>query len=142
MFARQGSTGAGWFPAGFPWALAVVLVLSGCGERERLTFGPPPNGVGPRTFIDVPGKDTTVTAGPDFFIFGTSVDSQGVDTVYFETVGGVSNFPPFHSTVDTIQWGLPLTTGGLAGETITVRAFATDGDGNRGDTAIRHIAIE
>ena len=122
------------------WA-AVGAGLWACGERDRLTFGPPPNGIGPRTFIDVPGRDTTVHAGPDFLLFGTSVDSQKIDTVYFETVADEPDFPPFHANSKQVQWAIPLTTGGLEGKTITFRAFATDVDGNRGDTAIRRIAI-
>jgi len=140
MFARRFRNGSSWLLWG-TW-VALGTAAPGCGQRDRLIFGPPPNGVGPRTFIDVPGRDTTVLSGPDFLIFGTTVDSQGVDTVYFETVGGVSNFPPFHSTAEQVQWALPLTTQGQAGKTVLLRAFATDGDGNRGDTAIRRIAIQ
>jgi len=65
-----------------------------------------------------------------------------VDTVYFETEGGVSGFPPFIASSDTVRFGLPITTGGLSGSTITVRVFGVDVLGIRGDTAIRHLTIQ
>ena len=139
---------AGRFAAGLEglgrcFGLAILLGVLGCDDRERLTFTAPPiPGQGPRTFIDRPRQDTTVTAGPDFLILGLSRDANGVDTVYFETVGGVSNFPPFHTVQDTVQWGLPLTTLNQSGVTVTLRVFAVDYQGNRGDTAIRRISIQ
>lgn len=139
---------AGRFAAGLEglgrcFGLAILLGALGCDDRERLSFTAPPiPGRGPRSFIDRPLHDTTVTAGPDFLILGTSQDDNGVDTVYFETVGGVSNFPPFHSVEQIVQWGLPLTTFNQSGATVTLRVFAVDYQGNRGDTAVRRISIQ
>jgi hypothetical protein len=65
-----------------------------------------------------------------------------VDTVYFETEGGVSNFQPFVGTLDSVRFGLPITTSGLSGAVITVRVFGTDERGNRGDTAIRVLTVQ
>ena len=119
-------------------------MLLGCLTRDRLTFPDPvgPGVDGPRTVIDVPAADTTVTAGPGYVVTGFSTDADGIDTLYFETVGGISAFPPFTGGDDSVRFGLPLTTSGLAGDTITLRVFGTDRLGNRGDTATRRIAVQ
>jgi hypothetical protein len=123
------------------WA-ASALVGMACDTRDRLTF-PGPSGRGPQTDIDRPNADTTVSADSAFFlVLGTSVDADGVDTLYAEAVGGLTTFPPQVFGQDSVRFGLPLTTGNLAGDTITVRVFATDLLGNRGDTAIRRIAVQ
>jgi len=118
--------------------------VEGCGERERLTFpNVPPGPVGgPTTTIDRPQVDTTLQAGPAFFVTGRTGDTDGVDTVYFETEGGVSAFPPFVASSDTVRFGLPITTNGLAGETITVRIFGVDRLGHHGDTDTRRLTIQ
>ena len=125
-------------------AAGALGLLLGCLTRDRLTFPDPvgPGADGPRTLIDVPAADTTVTAGPGYVVTGFSTDDDGIDTLYFETVGGVSAFPPFTGGDDSIRFGLPLTTSGLAGDTITLRVFGTDRLGNRGDTATRRIAVQ
>ena len=69
-------------------------------------------------------------------------DSNGVDTVYFETEGGVTSFPPLVGGADSVRYVLPLTTNGQEGQTITLRIFGTDVFGVRGDTAIRHITVQ
>jgi hypothetical protein len=121
---------------------AVVLVL-GCNTRDRLTFpNPGPAGSGPQTIIDRPLADTTVTAGPGFIVTGFTRDPDGVDTVYFETEGGVTTFPPFVHGDDSVRFALPLTTSGQSGQTITLRVFGTDRLGNRGDTATRQITVQ
>ncbi len=123
------------------WA-ASALVGPACGTRDRLTF-PSTDSAGPQTKIDRPNADTTVSGDSAFFLVtGTSVDADGVDTLYVETAGGVTNFPPQSFHQDSVRFGLPLTTQGLAGDTITVQVFATDELGNRGDTAIRRIAVQ
>ncbi len=120
----------------------LALAVSACGTRDRLTF-PSIDSVGPQTNIDRPNADTTVSGDSAFFLVtGTSVDSQGVDTLYAETVGGVTTFPPQSFRQDSVRFGLPLTTLGLSGDTILLRVFATDQLGNRGDTAIRRIAVQ
>jgi len=121
---------------------AAVLVL-GCNTRDRLTFpNPGPAGSGPQTIIDRPTADTSVTAGPGFIVTGFTRDPDWIDTVYFETEGGVTMFPPFVGGDDSIRFALPLTTSGQSGQTITLRVFGTDRLGNRGDTAIRQIAVQ
>jgi hypothetical protein len=94
------------------------------------------------TTIDFPGQDTTVTAGPAAFVNGTSTDPDGIDTLYFETVGGLTSFQPAIRAGTSFRFGLPLTTTGLSGQTITVRVFGTDLLGNRGDTATRQVTVQ
>jgi hypothetical protein len=127
----------------------AALLLAGlggaCGTRDRLTFpgtGPGPVGAGPVTIIDDPGQDTTVSPGPTAFVSGTSTDPDGIDTLYFETVGGLTSFQPAIDAGTSFRFGLPLTTTGLSGQTITVRVFGTDALGNRGDTATRQVTVQ
>jgi hypothetical protein len=123
--------------------VGAALGVVGCNTRDRLVVSnPPPPGSGPQTIIDRPSHDTTVTAGPDFLVTGFSRDSNGVDTVYSETQGGVSNFPPIVGTGDSVRFGLPLTTNRQAGQVITLRVFGVDRLGARGDTAIRKISVQ
>jgi len=122
---------------------ALTLAAGACTERDRLTYPDTgPGDAGPRTTIDHPGTDTTVQAGPAVFVVGYTKDADGVDTVYFETEGGVSNFQPFVGPRDSVRFGLPITTSGLSGAMITVRVFGTDRLGNRGDTAIRVLTVQ
>ena len=115
----------------------------GCNIRDRLTVPDPDQpGSGPETIIDRPGHDTTVAAGPQFQVTGFTRDADRIDTIYFETAGGISNFSPFVGGGDSVRFGLPLTTLGQSGQTITVRIFGTDHLGNRGDTAIRQIMVQ
>ncbi len=123
---------------------AVAVLGTGCDERDRLTFPTPSDGVGPVTSIDQPnGADTTVTPGSDFFVNGTTVDPDGVDTVYFFVIGGNQNYSPFspEPTQTTVRFGLPLTTLGLSGETIQIQVYGVDVLGNRGGTSTRLIHV-
>ncbi len=130
----------------FPRWIEAVLACSalGCTTRERLTFqDPAPTGAGPHTVIQDPPGDATVSGDSAiYFVKGYSVDPDGLDSIYFETEGGLTSFQPEVVNVDSLNWGLPLTTGGLAGDTIILRFFATDQLGNRGDTAVRRIVVQ
>ena len=123
---------------------AVMAAGGGCNTRDRLTFpgGGGTDQVGPSTIIDEPSRDTTVIAGPGVFVNGRTVDDAGIDTVYFETEGGITSFAPFIGGGTSVRFGLPITTNQQSGETITVRVFGTDRLGNRGDTAIRRITVQ
>ena len=125
-------------------AFCVLGWLTGCETRDRLIFQDPsgPGSDGPSSVIDVPAADTTVTAGTAYFVTGLVTDPSGIDTIYFDTEGGLSAFQPEIDVGTSFRFGLPLTTSGLAGDTITVRVYATDSEGNRGDTASRKIAIQ
>jgi hypothetical protein len=121
-----------------------MLLVTGCNERDRLTFPTPSDGVGPVTTIDQPnGADTTVVAGSDFFVNGLTIDPDGVDTVYFFVLGGNQNFHPFHPipASTTVRFGLPLTTIGHAGDTFQVQIYGVDALGNQGGTSTRQINI-
>jgi hypothetical protein len=123
---------------------ALVATASGCNTRERLTFpsGGGTDQVGPVTVIDDPSKDTSVVAGPGVFVNGRTLDDDGIDTIYVETEGGLTSFPPFVQVGKAFRFGLPITTNRQSGQTITVRVFATDLLGNRGDTATRQITVQ
>jgi hypothetical protein len=142
--------GSGWWTARVPSGRSVLIAASavvfgtGCEERDRLTFPPPNDGIGPTTTIDQPaGADTTINAGSEFFVNGTTVDQDGIDTVYFFVIGGNNNFSPFSPRpIDNIvRFGLPVLTFGLAGKTIAVEVYGVDVLGNRGTTSTRHIHI-
>jgi hypothetical protein len=66
----------------------------------------------------------------------------GLDTIYAEdTVSGLV-FPPVVRAESPATVGYPFTTAGRSGDTIVLRVFATDLTGQRGDTAIRRVAIQ
>lgn len=130
---------------GLQGVLGAALILAGtaCEERERLTFtGPPASGVGPHTVVSRPAADTTVSAGPGVVLQGTARDPDGIDTFYADVQGGVTTFPPFPGNDSLFIFDLPVTTNGQSGQVITVRLFATDELGNRGDTATRRITVQ
>ena len=124
------------------------MVLGACSERDRLTFPSDPStgdGIGPITTIDQPNvADTIVPAGPDLFVNGRTVDVDGVDTVHFLVIGGSDNFTPFRPNPpsDTVRFGLPITTNGNQGDTILVRIYGVDGNGNSGGAVSRRIIVE
>jgi hypothetical protein len=123
---------------------AVLVVLAACQERDRLTFPDPGDGIGPVTTIDQPNAgDTTVDAGADFLVDGRTVDLDGVDTVYFLVTGGNQNFRPFRPSppTDTVRWGVPLSTSGRSGSTITVQVYGVDLQGNQGAPSIRQVIV-
>lgn len=120
----------------------LILAISGCNERDRLTF-PVNDGQGPQATITDPSQDTTVTAGPFALVGGRVIDLDGVDTVYFEVVGGASTFPPFFAGGDdSVSYSFSLVTSGLGGVTMTVMVYGTDVGGVRGDTAIRQVTVQ
>jgi hypothetical protein len=124
-------------------AAAAMLLGAACDERDRLTFPTPSDGIGPVTTIDRPnGADTTIFPGSDFFVNGTTVDPDGIDTVYFLVNGG-QNFSPLtpNPPQTTIRFGIPLTTFGLSGQTISIQVYGVDVLGNRGGTSSRLIHV-
>ena len=73
---------------------------------------------------------------------GRSLDTTGVDTVYFDIEGGGVNFSPLSGEgQDTVRFGLLIPTIGNLGQTITITAHAVDLHGNRGGTSIRRLTI-
>lgn len=132
------------WPLGLVAAGIVFAAGTGCTTRERPTFltGGGPDQIGPATTIDEPSTDTTVAAGPGVFVNGRTLDEDGIDTIYVVTEGGITAFPPFIDVGTVFRFGLPITTNGQSGQTITVRIFGTDRLGNRGDTATRQITVQ
>jgi hypothetical protein len=127
------------------WLLIVpgiVGLATGCAERDRLTFPNQSDGIGPVTLVDQPGgSDTTVDAGPTFFVNGRSIDPDGVDTVYFLVTGGNQGFPPLHpsSRTDTVRFGVPISTSGRSGQAVELQVYGVDRQGNQGGPATRQI---
>jgi hypothetical protein len=123
---------------------AALVVTMGCEQRDRFTFPTQNDGIGPVTLIDQPAQgDTVVDAGPLFFLNGRSLDTNGVDTVYFLVAGGNQGFPPLIPSPpsDTVRFGLPVSTAGRSGEKIEVQVYGVDADQNRGAAAVRQITI-
>ena len=127
--------------------LLGMALTAGCSERDRLTFPTPPSpdGVGPVTVIDRPNvSDTTVDAGPNFFVNGRTIDPDGVETVVFLVTGGSDNVQPFNPNPpeDTVRFGLPITTFNNVGDTILVEVHGIDQEGNVGPTVSRRIVVQ
>ena len=121
----------------------TAVLVTACQERDRLTFPSPSDDIGPVTTIDQPqASDTTVDEGPDFLVSGRTVDSDGVNTVYFLVIGG--NQPgPYrpHPAADTVWFGLPISTSGRSGQTLTVEVYGVDSQGNEGSHTSRQISV-
>jgi hypothetical protein len=126
-------------------ATSAIVFGAACDERERLTFSPGDD-LGPVTTIDQPGGvDTTITAGPQlFFVNGTTLDPDGVQTVHFLVIGGNQGFPPVipNPTRASVRFGIALTTVGHSGETWEVQIYGVDVFGNQGNTSTRLIHIQ
>ena len=145
FLAMPKMSGRRWTAPLRPLLMALVMAAAAaCDERERLTFPSPGDSVGPVTTIDQPnGADTTVFPGSDLFVNGRTIDPDGVDTVYFFVIGGNQSFQPFHPSPvkDTVTFGIPITTFGLSGRTLTVQIYGVDAQGNQGGTSSRQIHI-
>jgi hypothetical protein len=144
---RQETPGR-WFALGAGLRTLIVSALTvlaaGCEERERLTFPTPTDDAGPITTIDQPAApDTVVDEGPDLVVSGRTSDPQGVDTVYFLVIGGNQPGPyqPSRGT-DTVFWGLPVSTSGRSGQTLTVEVYGVDSQGNEGAHTTRAIHVK
>lgn len=126
------------------WAILGVLV--GCGERERLTFPEeqPGNGSGPVTNITRPGSgDTLVSGDEQFVVTGFSADPDGVDAVFFEVEGAGVTYAPLNGQgSDTVHFSIQLPTLGRAGDTIFVQISAVDLVGDAGVSSIRRIRVQ
>jgi hypothetical protein len=126
-------------------AALIVVLGTGCKDRERLIFDPGDDGVGPVTVIDQPvSSDTFVPSGSDFFVNGTVADPNGVDTVYFSVTGGSQGYPPYvaNQGETSVRFGVPIQTAGRAGESLEIQIYGVDVLGNRGGTSSRQIHIQ
>lgn len=133
-------------PSRSPWRPAFLAagLLVACNERDRITFPTSVDGLGPSVTITLPSTpDSTVPEGPNAFVTGRVDDPDGIDSVYFDVAGGLTQFPPLRAQGDEfVSFALPLTTTGLAGDTIRVSVYATDRIGIRGDTARRRLIVQ
>jgi hypothetical protein len=127
-------------------SLALIALLLGCDERERLTFSPDgPGGdvEGPVATIESPAIDTLFTEGDPLVVGGRVIDPSGVDSVYFEVFGAGQSYLPIPGEgQDTVNFGLPIPTIGLSGVNVIVRIHGVDQAGNQGTAAVRQILIE
>ncbi|MEO8199805.1 MAG: Ig-like domain-containing protein [Gemmatimonadota bacterium] len=124
-------------------SVGTGLLFLACSGRDRLTFPTSDDGLGPDVTITDPSQDTTVSAGPAALIAGRVVDSDGIDTVYFDVQGGLSSFPPLLANgADTVTFSLPVTTNGLAGSTITIAISAVNLAAIHGDTVSRQVTVQ
>lgn len=127
-------------------AWLAVALITGCGERDRLTFegpGGPEDKTPPVALIDDPGQDTVVTEGPEFLVGARVTDASGVDTVYVDLEGTDHELLPLQGNgQDTVLVGIPIVTSGNHGVVVTVQVFGVDLAGNRGQRAIRKLTIE
>ena len=124
------------------WGVFLTLV-GGCNGRDRITFPTSSDGLGPDVTIFDPSGDTTVSPGPNVLVNGRVVDQDGIDTVYFDVQGGVTNFNPFIAQgADTVTFQLPITTTGLSGNIITVSISGVNLAGLHGDTVVRNITVQ
>jgi hypothetical protein len=124
--------------------LTLAIVLAACNERDRLTFpsNTPDDDQGPVTVIDNPSTDTTLDEGDAFVLTGRSLDTTGVDTVYFDVEGGGISFSPLSGEgQDTVRFGILIPTIGNLGQIITITAQAVDLRGNLGTVSIRRLTI-
>ncbi len=125
--------------------LAVALI-TGCGERDRLTFegpGGPEDKTPPVAFIDDPSVDTVLSEGPEFVVNARVEDDGGVDTVYVDLEGSDHQLLPLSANGQVrVSLGIPITTEGQRGVLVTVQVFGVDVAGNRGGRAIRKLTIE
>ena len=126
--------------------VALLALLAGCDERERITFpsdGPGADEVGPVTVIDEPLQDTVLTSGDPFVLAARSFDPSGVDTVYIEVEGPGLSYPPISGAgADTLFIGLQIPTVDRPGQTYVIRLRAVDVLSNSGASTSRRITIE
>jgi hypothetical protein len=142
FFAR-----CGYFSAlGRRWSRWIFLVLlAGCGERDRLTFPVenPGNGSGPITVISRPeAADTEVSADQPLVISGFSTDPDGVYAVFFQVAGAGFGFSPLNGEgMDTVHFAIQVPTLSAFGDTIFIQISATDVVGDSGLSANRRIRV-
>jgi hypothetical protein len=125
---------------------AGLALAAGCGERERLTFPveDPGDGQGPFTEISQPSvPDTLVFDGDLVTIQGRAIDSDGIDSVYFELGGVNQSFAPIDGEgADTVNFALQLSTLSFSGSTVVFQAYGVDLLGDQGGRVSRQIRIE
>lgn len=130
-------------PGKAAWGALVALLL-GCDERQRLTFGTEPDDqLGPFIRIDPPSRDTTLSEGSPFVVGVHAVDTSGVDSVFIGIDGADFSYLPIQGNgADTVTFSINIPTSGRSGQTITLGIFGVDVIGNIGATVSRQLTIE
>ena len=141
-FSAMPKKASGWAMA----ALGLGLSLAACGERERLTFptGSPSDGAGPISEILSPAvDDTIIREGDPLVVSGRTSDLDGIDTVYFDIEGLPQGTSPLRAGgMDTVFFGVPVSTVGHSGATVVVRVYAVDLLGQQGEPVSRQLRIQ
>lgn len=118
--------------------LAVALLLA-CPERERLTGPTTGIGVGPEITITDPAQDVTMTAGSAILVKGVAFDEEGVDSIYFDDLTGLTAQPA--GGVPHATFSVPLALVGASGEVVTITIYAANLNHVRGDPVTRRIHL-
>lgn len=125
-------------------AVAAVLAVAGCRERERLVFTSSiGNGAGPEVKITAPHTDTTIHVHDSLTILGFADDPDGIDSVWFTVEGVPFGFGPiFGNGDDTTLFNLKFTPSAFP-DTGTVKVFvsAVDQLGDTGGTRLRVVKV-
>ncbi len=122
----------------------VLALLLGCGERERLVFGPDnEDREGPTSQINPPSTDTTLSEGETFVLGARTVDPSGIETVFIEVEGANLSYLPLDAEgEDTLNFAISLPTLNLSGRTVSIGVHGVDVIGNVGPTVTRRLTIE
>jgi hypothetical protein len=118
--------------------LALVLVMA-CPERDRLTGPTSGIGVGPEITITDPSQDITMQAGAAIFIRGVAFDEEGVDSIFFDDLSGLTSQPA--GGVPRATFSIPLNLVGSPGDTVTIIIYAANLAHVRGDPVTRRIQL-
>lgn len=133
----------GWlrFP-GLLWFAGFALLA--CTERERPTFPTGAGvGVGPEVTITDPAADTSLAEGSIVLIGGTVFDEEGIDSVYFNTIGTPVDLPPYGAGgVARVRFSFPMQLLGEVGDTAILIIYAANLNHVRGDPVRRSIRIK
>jgi hypothetical protein len=125
------------------WIAALAALVANCATRERPTFPTGAGtGVGPEITITDPVVDTSAVVGSVVLIGGIAFDEEGIDTIFFTTLGLPSQLPPYSADgVVRVRFSFPVTLAGESGDTIIVSIYGANVNHVRGDLVTRRIRL-
>ncbi len=127
------------------WVLPILTcaLSAGCATRERPTFpATGGDGVGPEVVITDPVADTSFNVGSVVLIGGTVFDEEGVDTVFFTTLGLTSQIPAYAANgVPRVRFSFPVELAGESGDVVIISIYGANLEHVRGDLATRRIRL-